>query len=59
MHYSLAKSFLAILSKTCQLVSLCVKSGSLESPRNLRDPGIRDKDSPIIHNKRGNQSDIT
>ena len=58
MHYNLAKSFLAIISKTCQLVSMCVKWGSVKSLRNLRDPRIRDKDSFIIHNKRGNQSDI-
>ena len=57
MHYNLSKSFLAIMSKTCQLVSMCVKSGSVKSLRNLRDPRIRDKDSFIIHNKRGNQSD--
>lgn len=58
MYYNQAKSFLAIMSKTCQLVSMCVKSGSVKSPRNLRDAGIREKDSFIIHNKRGNQSDI-
>ena len=37
---------------------MCVKWGSVKSLRNLRDPRIRDKDSFIIHNKRGNQSDI-
>lgn len=58
MYYNLAKSFLASMSKTCQLVSVCVESESVKSPRNLRDAGIRDKDSFIIHNKRGNQSDI-
>lgn len=43
MHYNLAKSFFAIMSKTCQLVSMCVKSGSVKSLRNLETLGSETK----------------
>lgn len=46
------------MSKTCQLVSVCVKSESVKSPRNLRDAGIRDKDSFIIQQKRQSEDFI-